>query len=43
VISAVKETGISHNHISSRVSGIEFSAGEFMWRYGNEASIDNTL
>jgi len=40
VRSAAKETGISHSHISTRARGIEFSAGGFIWRYGNKARID---
>ena len=40
VTSAVKETGISQTHISTRARGIEFSAGGFIWRYGNKARID---
>ena len=40
VRSAVKETGISETHISTRARGIEFSAGGFIWRYGKKARID---
>jgi hypothetical protein len=37
---AARETGISPSHISQRAKGIEFSAGGFLWRYGNAARID---
>jgi len=37
---AAKKTGISHSHISSRARGNEYSAGGFIWRFGNAAAID---
>jgi hypothetical protein len=37
---AARETGISPSHISQRAKGIEFSAGGFLWRYGNAKQID---
>lgn len=37
---AARETGISPSHISQIAKGIEFSAGGFLWRYGNAASVD---
>jgi len=40
VVIAARETGISPSHISQRARGIEFSAGGFLWRYGNAARID---
>lgn len=37
---AAEKTGISHSHISNRARGIEFSAGGFIWRFGNDPEID---
>jgi hypothetical protein len=37
---AAREAGISPSHISQIAKGIEFSAGGFLWRYGNAARID---
>ncbi len=37
---ASQETGISHSHISNRARGTEFSAGGFIWRFGNAPSVD---
>jgi hypothetical protein len=37
---ASQKTGISQNHISSRARGTEFSAGGFIWRFGNVPSVD---
>lgn len=36
------QTGISRSHISNRASGTEFSAGGFIWRYGNDNQIEIT-
>jgi len=33
-------TGISQSHISSRARGVEYSAGGFLWRFGNAKHID---
>lgn len=37
---AAKKIGISHSHISNRARGTEFSAGGFIWRFGNKSEID---
>jgi NUMOD4 motif/NUMOD1 domain len=37
---ASQKTGISHSHISNRARGTEFSAGGFIWRFGNVPSVD---
>ncbi len=37
---ASQETGISQSHISNRARGTEFSAGGFIWRFGNAPSVD---
>lgn len=42
ITAAAEKTGISHSHISSRASGVEFSAGGFIWRLGKEPAIDIT-
>ena len=37
---ASDKTGISHSHISNRARGHEFSAGGFIWRFGNAPEIN---
>ena len=37
---ASAKTNISHSHISNRARGIEFSAGGFIWRFGNAPKIN---
>jgi len=40
VAEAAKKTGINSSHISARANGVEFSAGGFIWRFGNKSEID---
>jgi NUMOD4 motif/NUMOD1 domain len=37
---ASQKTGISQSHISNRAGGTEFSAGGFIWRFGNAPVVD---
>jgi hypothetical protein len=37
---AAQSTGISHCHISQRARGLQYSAGGFIWRLGNEKEFD---
>ncbi|HPN59862.1 MAG TPA: NUMOD1 domain-containing DNA-binding protein [Chitinophagaceae bacterium] len=37
---AAEKIGISHSLISNRARGTEFSAGGFIWRFGDESVID---
>ncbi len=40
ITAAAIVTGISQSHIGSRANGIEFSAGDFIWRFGKDKEID---
>lgn len=40
VADAAEKTGISASHISSRARGTEFSAGGFIWRFGDAGEVD---
>lgn len=37
---ASQETGVSQSHIGNRARGTEFSAGGFIWKFGNAPSVD---
>jgi len=39
---AAKSTGISHSHISNRARGYEYTAGGFIWKFGNAPKINIT-